>query len=67
MSEFSGAVGSIIRNEDDEVLMVQEGKDHIHGKWDLPGAGWEDRESIIECMKGEILEETGYEVDINGF
>lgn len=47
--------------------MVQEAKDHIHKKWDLPGGGWEDGESVIECVEKEVLEETGYRIDVTGF
>ncbi len=47
--------------------MVQEAKDHIKGKWNFPGGGWESNESIIECVKREVLEETGYKVEITGF
>jgi ADP-ribose pyrophosphatase YjhB (NUDIX family) len=67
MSSFYAAVGVIIENSDGEILMVQEGKNHIHGKWDFPGGGWKDRESIIECVKREVMEETGFKVDIDGF
>lgn len=64
---FYGAVGAIIENQDGEILMVQEGKDHIHEKWDFPGGGWEDGESIIECLEREVLEETGYRISPTGF
>lgn len=47
--------------------MVQEGKEHIHELWDLPGGGWEDEESIIECVKREVLEETGFRIEVTGF
>lgn len=67
MGSFYASAGAMIENEDGELLMVQEGKDHIHGNWDFPGGGWEDRESIIECVKREVLEETGYKVKITGF
>lgn len=67
MSSFYAAAAAIVENKDGEVLMVQEGKDHVHETWDFPGGGWEDKESIIECVKREVLEETGYSVEIEGF
>jgi len=67
MSSFYAAAAAIIENEDGEILMVQEGKEHIHGKWNFPGGGWEDAESVIKCVEREVLEETGYEIEINGF
>ena len=67
MSEFYAAAAAIVENEDGEILMVQEAKDHIHKKWDLPGGGWEDNESVIDCVKREVLEETGYSIDLTGF
>ncbi|MFB6100020.1 MAG: NUDIX hydrolase [Candidatus Nanohalobium sp.] len=67
MSSFYAAAAAIVENEDGEILMVQESKDHIHEKWDLPGGGWEDEESVIDCVKREVLEETGYRIDVTGF
>jgi ADP-ribose pyrophosphatase YjhB (NUDIX family) len=67
MSEFYAAAGAVIENEKEEILMVQEAKDHIKGKWNFPGGGWEDGESILECVKREVLEETGYKVGLTGF
>jgi 8-oxo-dGTP pyrophosphatase MutT (NUDIX family) len=67
MSSFYAAAIAMVENSEGEILMVQEGKDHIKGKWDFPGGGWEDGESIIECVKREILEETGYKIEVNGF
>jgi 8-oxo-dGTP pyrophosphatase MutT (NUDIX family) len=40
MSSFYAAATAIVENEEGEILMVQEGKDHIHGRWDFPGGGW---------------------------
>lgn len=60
MSEFYAAATAVVENSDGEILLVQEGKDHNKGKWDFPGGGWENNESIIECVKREVLEETGY-------
>ncbi len=67
MSSFYASAGAIVENDKGEILMVQEGKDHVHETWDFPGGGWEDRESIIECVKREVLEETGYKIEITGF
>jgi ADP-ribose pyrophosphatase YjhB (NUDIX family) len=36
--------------------------------WYLPGGGWEyDRETIVECAKREVKEETGLDVEITRF
>lgn len=67
MSSFYAAAAAIVENEDGEILMVQEAKDHIHEKWDFPGGGWEDNESVIDCVEREVLEETGYSIELTGF
>lgn len=47
--------------------MVQEGKEHVHGRWDFPGGGLEHDESVKQCGEREVREETGYEIEVNGF
>lgn len=64
MSSFYSAAITLIENSKGEILMVQEAKDHIHGTWDFPGGGFEDKESVIECAERETLEETGYTVEV---
>ena len=47
-------------------LLVQETKKKHEGKWNLPAGGLDENESIIECAKREIIEETGFNVEITG-
>lgn len=53
-------VGALIIR-DGSVLLVHHKKDD-RDYWLLPGGGLETSESIEECIKRELLEETGYEV-----
>lgn len=49
-----------------KILMVQENKEGIKGKWNMPAGKLEDNESIIEAAIREVKEETGIDVKING-
>jgi len=52
------AVGGLIVNSDNELLLVRRARDPGKGKWGLPG-GFVDRgESIEDALRREILEET---------
>ncbi|MFB6147489.1 MAG: NUDIX hydrolase [Candidatus Nanohaloarchaea archaeon] len=66
MAGFISATLAVCRNEKGELLMVQEGKDHVKGRWDFPGGGLEHDESVKECVKREVEEETGFEVEATG-
>lgn len=57
-------VGCIVKKED-KFLMVKEGHGRCQGMWNFPIGHLEENETIIEGAKREILEETGYEVDIH--
>lgn len=46
---------ALIRNNKDEVLLVKENSD----KWDLPGGGLDHGEAPEDCLRRELLEETG--------
>jgi len=49
----------------DKILLV---KNKWANFWYAPGGGWEyERESIIECARREVKEETGLNVDIKKF
>lgn len=67
MAQFISGTLVVCRNSDGEILMVQEGKDHVHGKWDFPGGGLEHDESVKECAEREVKEETGFKIDATGF
>ncbi|HBC76781.1 MAG TPA: hypothetical protein DC017_18420 [Candidatus Wallbacteria bacterium] len=49
--------------ERDSILLVHHKKED-RDYWLLPGGGLEARESIEECARRELLEETGYEVAV---
>ncbi len=66
MARFISATLVVCRNSNGEILLVQEGKEHVKGKWDFPGGGLEHDESIKECAEREVKEETGYEVESTG-
>jgi ADP-ribose pyrophosphatase YjhB (NUDIX family) len=59
-------VAANLIEEDGEYLLVQEGKEAVHGQWNLP-AGGVDQEDIKEAAKREAREETGLEVEPESF
>lgn len=48
------AAGGVVRNEDDNILMI-----FRRGKWDLPKGKLDDGESLEDCAIREVKEETG--------
>lgn len=59
------AAAAIVENNEGKILMVQEGKNHIKGTWNFPGGSCEEKEEIEETVKREVLEETGWTVELN--
>lgn len=58
------AVAIVTRAEDERVLMVQRGEDPGKGLWGLPGGFVEMGETVEVALEREVLEETGFGVDI---
>jgi len=58
---------STIVIQDDKVLMIQEGKNHLgqRDKWNFPAGRVELDETIQEAAVRETKEETGYDVKID--
>ncbi|MBI4120747.1 MAG: NUDIX domain-containing protein [Parcubacteria group bacterium] len=49
--------------KDKKILMGKRKNVHGAGEWSLPGGHLEYMESIIECARREVLEETGIEIE----
>jgi 8-oxo-dGTP diphosphatase len=56
-------VGAIILR-DDQVLLVQRGKEPSYGKWSIPGGLVELGESLQEAVMREVREEVGLDVQV---
>ena len=56
-------VGGVIE-EDEKILMVQEAKKKCYQKWNIPAGHLEEGEAICDGAIREILEETGYQVEL---
>jgi 8-oxo-dGTP diphosphatase len=58
---------ALIRNEDDEILIVRRGENSDHPlKWEFPGGKTEAGESAEECIIREIREELSIDIVICG-
>jgi 8-oxo-dGTP diphosphatase len=44
--------------------MIQEGKKENYGLWNIPSGGIEQGENIIDAVKREAQEKTGYNVNV---
>ena len=53
-------IGGLI--EKNKFLLVQEAKEKCKGKWNIPAGRMEVNESVIDCLKREIKEETGCDI-----
>ena len=60
------AVGTIIRNEDDHIVLVRRAIEPGYGKWVFPG-GFVDRgETVLAAAVREAREEAGLHIRIDG-
>lgn len=65
-SQFFGpvaAVGALVTNDANELLLVRRARDPGKGKWGLPGGFVDRNESIEDAMRREVREETELELD----
>ena len=58
-------VGVCIKNDNNEILMVQEAKDEIKGLFNIPAGKLDSSESIIDGAIRETKEETGFDVKLD--
>ncbi|MBD3210613.1 NUDIX domain-containing protein [Candidatus Micrarchaeota archaeon] len=49
--------------EDDRLLLVRRAAEPFKGEWALPGGRIDDNEDALQCLKREMQEETGLEVE----
>jgi 8-oxo-dGDP phosphatase len=56
-------VALALLESDGQILLIQEAQPACRGKWFLPGGRMDPGESVIDCMKREVLEEAGLSVE----
>ena len=57
-------VSAIIKNEEEKVLAVKLAKEIVGGVWVPPGGKLEEDETARDCLKREVREELGIEIEI---
>lgn len=58
-------VSAIVLNKINQVVFIQEGKQHNRGKWNIPSGRLENGENLIDGIKREVKEETGLEIIVD--
>ncbi|WP_432664156.1 NUDIX domain-containing protein [Wukongibacter baidiensis] len=56
-------VSAVLMNED-KIVMIQEGKEEIYGKWSIPSGRLEMSEKIVDGAIREVREETGFDIRV---
>ncbi|WP_157744207.1 NUDIX hydrolase [Halopenitus persicus] len=59
-------VAATVARTDDDVLLVEEGKEAVRGTWNLPGGRVEAGEDPRETAAREFTEEVGVDVELTG-
>jgi len=57
--------GALVAHKN-KILVVQEQKEYVRGKWSIPAGHLEVNESIVEGAIREVKEETGIDIKITG-
>jgi len=57
-------VSGLLFNDHAQVLLIKRNKAPAQGLWSVPGGKLEAGESLAECCRREICEETGLHVDV---
>ncbi|MDD1611691.1 MAG: NUDIX domain-containing protein, partial [Methylococcaceae bacterium] len=57
-------VGGLLFNRQHQVLLINRDKPPAQGLWSVPGGRLEAGESLIECCRREMQEETGLDVEV---
>lgn len=58
-----GAVGALIVNDANELLVVRRSRDPGKGKWGLPGGFVDAQETVDQALRREVFEEVKLEID----
>lgn len=56
-----------IIEKDDRIVLVKRGQEPYKGMWCLPGGHLDQGEDTREAVKREAKEETGLDVEVEGF
>lgn len=62
MSKFNMHVKTIIRNEEDKILLICENRDDRKDRWDLPGAPLTEDQSFDDALVRRVQKQTGFYV-----
>ena len=60
------AVGAVVRDDRDRLLLVRRGQEPGLGRWSLPGGKVEPGESARDALEREVEEETGLRIVVTG-
>ncbi|CAH1203029.1 CTP pyrophosphohydrolase [Paenibacillus allorhizoplanae] len=61
-------VAAALLMKENKILIAQrKSTDKLAGKWEFPGGKQEDGETLEECLKREMNEEFGIEVNVGDF
>jgi ADP-ribose pyrophosphatase YjhB (NUDIX family) len=60
------AVGAVVRDDRERLLLIRRGRDPGRGRWSLPGGRVEPDEDAREAVVREVVEETGLRVVVTG-
>jgi mutator protein MutT len=65
-AEYVPVTAAIIR-KDNKILIAKRKRAFMGSPWEFPGGKVENNETLQECLKRELCEELGIEVEIGAF
>jgi 8-oxo-dGTP diphosphatase len=60
------AVGAVVRDDQERILLVRRGREPGRGQWSIPGGRVEAGETAQQALVREVAEETGLRVAVTG-